>query len=157
MGDDTISILPGADWVDRFAGEIGDRQLQSREAVEALFARPPAWISQLMTMRNVIVRPLGLRTVQMTMADSVGGFPVLSSSSTRTVLGFDDWHLDFRIVVDLIGTAEHTNPILSVTTLVRRKSIFGRAYLTFVGPFHRRIVPTMMARICSNPRPVAIA
>lgn len=43
------------------------------------------------------------------------------------MLGFDDRHLDFRIVVDL--EEQECRQLVSVTTLVRRKNLFGRLYL----------------------------
>ncbi|CUX09346.1 conserved hypothetical protein [Agrobacterium tumefaciens str. CFBP 5621] len=70
------------------------------------------------------------------------------------MLGFDDRHLDFRIVVDL--EERGNGQMVIVTTIVRRKNLFGRLYLLVVEPFHRRIVPATMRPFCSNVRPVSI-
>jgi hypothetical protein len=69
-------------------------------------------------------------------------FPVLSTSDHQVVLGFDDWHLDFRIVMEAAESKQGTR--LRATTLVRRKNLFGRLYIALVGPFHRMIVPAAL-------------
>lgn len=145
-------ILPGADWCDRFQGETMTPGKTSLDVSRLLLDHPPAWISGLMALRNRIVSLLGLKTVALAAGTSAGGFPVLSTTPERTVLGFDDRHLDFRIVVDLeeVGSRQ----LVSVTTVVRRKNLFGRLYLLAVGPFHRRIVPATMRPFCANVRPV---
>ncbi len=107
-----------------------------------------------MALRNRVVSLFGLRTVELAAGTSAGGFPVLSSTQERTVLGFDDRHLDFRIVVDL--EEKGNGQMVIVTTIVRRKNLFGRLYLLVVGPFHRRIVPATMRPFCANVRPVSI-
>ena len=107
-----------------------------------------------MAVRNRIVAVVGLKTVALAAGTSAGGFPVVSSSPERTVLGFDDRHLDFRIVVDLEEGAGGS--VVRVTTLVRRKNLFGRIYLFAVGPFHRRIVPATMRPFCQDVRPVLL-
>lgn len=107
-----------------------------------------------MALRNRVVAVVGLKTVALAAGESAGGFPVVASSRERTVLGFDDRHLDFRIVVDLQEGAGGS--VVRVTTLVRRKNLFGRVYLFAVGPFHRRIVPTTMRPICEDVHPVLL-
>lgn len=144
-------ILPGADWRDRFQGEMMTPGVTSLDVSRLLLDHPPAWISGLMALRNRIVSLFGLKTVELVAGASAGGFPVLFSTPERTVLGFDDRHLDFRIVVDL--EEKGNRQLVSVTTIVRRKNLFGRLYLLAVGPFHRRIVPATMRPFCSDVRP----
>ncbi|EMS95973.1 hypothetical protein H009_19709 [Agrobacterium tumefaciens str. Cherry 2E-2-2] len=151
---DIEDILPGADWRDRYQGEMVRPEPSSLHVSKLLLDHPPAWIRSLMALRNRVVALFGLRTVEMVAGTSAGGFPVLSSTPQRTVLGFDDRHLDFRIVVDL--EEKENRQLVSVTTIVRRKNLFGRLYLLVVGPFHRRIVPATMRPFCANVRPVSI-
>jgi len=61
------------------------------------------------------------------------------------VAGFDDKHLDFRIVVDVTGGAGGRQ--VSATTLVKTNNSLGRVYLTIIMPFHRMIVPAMLRKI----------
>lgn len=150
---DINDILPGAYWQDCYQGEMVTPELSSLDVSRLLLDHPPAWISGLMALRNRVVSLFGLKTVELVAGASAGGFPILSSSRERTVLGFDDRHLDFRIVVDL--EEQESRQLVSVTTLVRRKNLFGRFYLLAVGPFHRRIVPATMRPFCSDVRPVS--
>ncbi|KJF68292.1 DUF2867 domain-containing protein [Rhizobium nepotum] len=149
---DTENILPDADWWDCFEGEMATGGSSSLDVSRLLLEHPPAWISGLMVLRNRVVSLFGLRTVELAAGTSAGGFPVLSSTADRTVLGFDDSHLDFRIVVDL--EQQPGGQVVKVTTIVRRKNLLGRFYLFVVGPFHRRIVPATMRPFCANVRPV---
>ena len=71
----------------------------------------------------------------------LGLFPVVSQQPDRVVLGFDDRHLDFRLVVDAPGNGDVTG-----TTLIRTHNLLGRIYLAIVLPFHRIIVPAMLRR-----------
>lgn len=148
------AILPGADWWDRFSGELVATDADSLELSKRLLDQPPAWITCLMALRNRLVALAGLKTVHFTAEASAGGFPVVSSTPERTVLGFDDRHLNFRIVIDV--RQETGRRYLDVTTIVRRNNLPGWLYLFVVGPFHRLIVPATMRPICVDVRPVAV-
>ena len=60
-------------------------------------------------------------------------------------MGFDDWHLDFRVVVDVLALGADRQQV-TATTLVRTHNWMGRAYLALIMPFHRMIVRTMLAQ-----------
>ena len=62
------------------------------------------------------------------------------------MLGFDDKHLNFRIIVD-VKALDGKRRRVTATTLVHRNNLFGRVYLATVMPFHKLIVPTMLARV----------
>lgn len=137
--------LPAADFADAFAIDLACG-LDAPEATRRGFARMPQWVSRLMALRNAVVAPLGLKAAQNTAgAVRFGIFPVLSSSPDRVVLGFDDRHLDFRIVVD-VAPADIGRRV-TITTLVARHNLFGRLYLAAVMPFHKRIVPVVLAQM----------
>jgi hypothetical protein len=57
------------------------------------------------------------------------------------VAGFNDHHLDFRVVVDVAAGEQVT-----ATTLVKTHNFLGRLYLAIVLPFHRLIVRSMLRR-----------
>lgn len=97
-----------------------------------------------MALRNTIVGLFGLKGAG-TLTGASGGFPVVSESPDQIVLGFDDRHLDFRIVLDVssAGGVQHA----SVTTLVDRHNLAGRVYIVAVTPFHRLIVRTMLRKL----------
>jgi len=141
-------LLPGAQFGDCFRVIVDDATMDARQAAERMFLRQPGWISALMKLRNIMVTPFGLKrpTHRKVLAgDSIGPFPVVSEAPQRLVAGFDDKHLDFRIVIDVIGHAP--NRQVSATTLVKTNNLLGRVYLTLIMPFHRIIVPAMLRKI----------
>lgn len=133
--------LPNANWVDRYTVQLDGQTMTAKEVARRIFAKPPAWAQRLMALRNAIVGLVGLKNAG-TMNGETGGFPVISDNPDQVVLGFDDWHLDFRIVVDIKST--QTGQSLSVSTLVDRHNLAGRIYIFFVTPFHHMIFRTML-------------
>jgi Protein of unknown function (DUF2867) len=146
---DCANVLPSADFGDAFAIDVRDATLDAPEATRRAFAGQPGWIAGLLAIRNILVTPLGLKSGadgNLPASGRVGIFPVVSSSLERVVLGFDDTHLNFRIIVDVKALDEATRRV-TATTLVHRNNLFGRVYLATVMPFHKLIVPTMLARV----------
>ena len=142
---DAGPVLAGAQFGDAYAILVDGKDLDARLAAERLFERLPWWAAALMAVRDRIVGPLGLKTARDVAAAprSIGFFPVVAESADRVIVGLDDRHLDFRIVVDLAPAGPATR--VTVTTFVRTHGRPGRAYLAAVLPFHRRIVPAMLA------------
>lgn len=141
-------ILPGADFADRFSVFVANKSYDAISACEIVMGQNPFWVSFLMRLRNFVVKPFGLKT-DISQNEGhigvIGIFPVLAKSPTQVVLGFDDKHLDFRIVVDLIELGQGRQEI-AATTLVKTHNFLGRAYLAAVMPFHKLIVPVFLAK-----------
>lgn len=142
-------VLPAADWADRFTLGLPVENLTAREAARLALEHPPGWVRKLMVLRNALVAPFGLKGAAEEVRTSeaeIGGFPVVSASDDRVVLGFDDRHLDFRIVID-VRQDRPSGQTLSVMTLVHRNNLLGRLYLAVVMPFHKLIVRRMLSGI----------
>ena len=75
----------------------------------------------------------------------IGIFPVLSETPERLVAGFNDHHLDFRVVVDVATSGERQQ--VTATTLVQTHNWLGRTYLAIILPFHRLIVRAMLRQV----------
>ena len=84
--------------------------------------------------------------------ETIGLFPILTESPERLVAGFNDKHLDFRLVVDVAarGTDSASGQQVTATTLVKTHNLFGRIYLATILPFHRLIVPTLLRKIATD-------
>lgn len=143
--------LPEADWADRYVVERVGLRTTALEAARLMLDRSPGWLRALMVLRNRIVSLFGLKIVNLKVADAntVAAFPLVSEQDDQVVLGFDDDHLDFRIVIDVeaMGAAKSR---VAVTTLVYRHSAFGRFYIAVVTPFHRVIVRTTLGRLAGG-------
>jgi hypothetical protein len=142
-------LLAGAQFVDAFSLEVDGRTLDARQAAQKMFARSPAWIDALLRLRNMIVAPLGLKTsgANEKARETIGLFPVLSETPDRLVAGFNDKHLDFRVVVDVATFPD--NQQVTATTLVLTHNLLGRVYLSIIMPFHRLIVPAMLRQVAA--------
>jgi hypothetical protein len=145
----TDPALPGADFVDSYEITLDDQELDAAAAARLAFARMPSWVSRLMHLRNVLVRPLGLKTAPdptLGPDGSIGFFPVVSRTPDKVVLGLDDRHLDFRIVIDVAPSGAERGKV-TATTFVKTHGALGVAYLNAILPFHRIIVPTLLGRL----------
>jgi Protein of unknown function (DUF2867) len=140
---ETRACLAGAQFADAYRIEVTGPALDARTAAMRIMLNAPRWFRALLNLRNVLVAPFGLKTSAVPGAKGIIGlFPVVSETPERLVAGFDDRHLDFRIVVDV--TRSDTGQQVTSTTLVRTHNFLGRAYLAMVLPFHRIITRAML-------------
>ena len=130
--------LPGWDYADAFEVPAGpDRPATAGEAATAIFRLSPAG-RRVMRFRDVLVATVGLRSSS---SAASGVLPVLRTARRVCVLGMDDRHLDFRVLVEL----DHDHDVVRCTTVVRRHHLGGRLYFGIVRPFHRLAVPRLLA------------
>ena len=112
-----------------------------REIAQATVGSMPRWSSWLLKIRNTVVRPFGLKPDGMIDApesnDRIDICPILDERADRIVLGLDDAHLNFRIVIE--HNSQETGNQIRVTTLVQRHNLFGRMYIAVIKPFHKAI------------------
>jgi hypothetical protein len=128
---DAERLLPGYQFADAYKVPAIHR-VDAIEATRMAFAQGPRWVRGLMGMRNRLGLLVGLKPAPSS------GFPVVRQSPDQVVLGFDDKHLDFRIVVEVAGG------FAIVTTVVRWHNGWGRAYLAAIMPFHRAIAARLI-------------
>lgn len=145
------AVLPGADFADAYVLNVEGQRLDAMMAARRAVERAPAWTGWLLRLRNILMKPFGLKPgvkakTGKVLVERIGIFPVISKSPRRVVLGLDDKHLDFRLLVDVtdIGGGRQT---VTASTLVKTHNVLGRFYLTCVKPFHRIIVPAMLAKV----------
>lgn len=138
--------LPDADWGDSFVITVDQPALSAKQAARHVINSAPQWYHRLLALRNLLVKPFGLKTdadLADTGAGTIGPFPITSETDQSVILGLDDHHLNFRIVFETEAIDAHRTLVRSIT-LVRRNNALGRAYLAAVMPFHNRIVPAML-------------
>ncbi|MFM9900796.1 MAG: DUF2867 domain-containing protein [Polaromonas sp.] len=123
----------------------------------------PGGVSRLMALRNVLVKPLGLRTSPLGCPVSsllspdaselfARRFPVLdqrvnaADTVAEVVLGANDKHLLFRSCVRIqMVDGDHVEVMLG--TRVHCKNLFGRFYMAAIDGVHRRYVTPAMLRL----------
>jgi hypothetical protein len=148
---DTGALLVGAQFSDAFRVAVDGTALDARGAAQKMLGHQPRWIATLMALRDYLVTPFGLKTSnpsnRTTPTDAIGIFPVLSQSPARLVAGFDDRHLDFRVVVDVARSGPGQQ--VTATTLVLTHNWLGRIYLAIILPFHRLVVRSMLRQVAA--------
>jgi hypothetical protein len=145
---DQAALLAGAQFADAYSIAVGGGALDARQAAERMITRQPRWAEALLALRNILVRPFGLKTSGASRTaprEMIGIFPVVSETPDRLVAGFNDSHLDFRLVVDVAPLGDRQR--VTATTLVLTHNWLGRIYLAVIMPFHRLIVPAMLRQV----------
>jgi hypothetical protein len=149
---DAGPLLPGAQFIDAFRIDVAGGALDARQAAQRMMGRSPRWIQALLTLRHWLVAPFGLKTTgssENPPRETIGLFPILMETPDRLVAGFNDKHLDFRVVVDVAasGPNDASGQQVTATTLVKTHNAPGRIYLAVIKPFHRVIVPAMLRQV----------
>ncbi len=129
----------------------------------AFMTDPPKSVTRMMSVRNVLVKPFGLRTASLgcpvsSLASTspselfLNQFPVLAQhvdaadDVAQVILGADDKHLKFRACVAVRRFASGGFEV-SLANRVQCRNWFGRAYLLAIEGTHRRYVgPIMLAQ-----------
>jgi Protein of unknown function (DUF2867) len=147
---DTVGLLPGAQFADAYCVAVDGVTHDARHAAEKMLSRGPRWIDALLALRNHLVKPFGLKTPPPNAnasAQSIGIFPVVGETPDRLVAGFNDSHLDFRVVVDVATSGDSQR--VTLTTLVLTHNLLGRVYLAIILPFHRLIARAMLRQVAA--------
>lgn len=143
----------------RFTGASASKLLAA--LLDGFLQNPPAGVSRMMTLRNAVVRPLGLRTSSLGCPVSsllskqpqhlfAGRYPVLDQSidngdtHAQVILGADDKHLRFRSCIG-VRIIDGQRVEFTLATRVQCKNLFGHIYMALIEHVHRRYVsPTML-------------
>lgn len=141
------AVLPNADWADAYEIETRRDFADMRAAAFCMVGTMPRWAKPLLWLRNVLVTPFGLKRGDQSIVEADGDhiafFPVLSESDAEIVLGLNDRHLNFRILLERQPSANSAR--YRLTTLVEQHNLFGRVYLLLITPFHKLIVRSVLA------------
>ncbi len=122
--------------------------LNAEDAARIALENGPKWIGDLMKLRNLIVKPLGLKTDEIDLAPdarTIGMFPILKNTNSQIIMGLDDIHLDFRIVVEVEQIQNGSR--IYTTTYVKTHNLLGKTYLFTIKPFHKLIVATSLRNL----------
>ncbi|WP_082132109.1 DUF2867 domain-containing protein [Luteimonas sp. FCS-9] len=131
--------------------------------LEGFVANPPSGVTRLMALRNVLVRPFGLRTSPLGCPASsllsgeapgrfAGRFPVLAERTSadgdcvEVVLGADDRHLAFRTCIR-VEALPGGGLRCAMATRVRTRNRFGRLYLAAIRRVHMTYVAPAMLQL----------
>lgn len=107
-------------------------QIIPKELIKKIFNHSPAWLSFLMKVRNILVKPLGLETGKVLKTEDC----IIEDTENEAIMRKDDKHLLFYVSITKIG-----NDLIDITTVVQYHNALGKTYFFFIKPFHKMIVP----------------
>ena len=145
------AALSNADWADAWSVEIEQPFSTAKSAGDAIVENFPIWTYPLLALRQIIMFPFGLmgpKDAEKLPVEKIGFFPIVSESQDRVIAGFDDKHLDFRIIVEI--EPRDKSQLVRLTTVIRRHNWVGRAYLASILPFHRLIIKLALDKTRKN-------
>ncbi|MDP9900751.1 DUF2867 domain-containing protein [Variovorax ginsengisoli] len=154
MESRVAGLFESSHFADAFAVPLPTgTQLTIELLAQAVFGDPSWWFRLLLKFRDVLVAPFGVKssdTLRAEMQTSgkahIDFFPVLSRSENELVLGENDRHLNFKASVLVRALANGKGRELVATTVVHCNNSFGHFYLFVIGPFHRLVVRSNLAR-----------
>lgn len=133
------------------------------DLLEGFLLNTSKGVSRLMLLRNIIVKPLGLRTsplgcpVSSLLSDNnqnlfANQYPVLDQrindedKLAQVILGADDKHLKFRSCVGVEIMNDHQVKF-TLGTRVHCKNVFGQFYMFLINYTHRHYIAPNMLRL----------
>ena len=115
------------------------RPIDAEELTNRFFCTPQ-WIIVLIKLRNVIVKPLGLK------GENKLSDLVKIESENKVTLSKIDKHLDFDVTL-MTENTENSSQRISVCTKVRLHNGMGRCYFAIIKPFHKLICKVQLKRV----------
>lgn len=147
---------------DSYRAALGRTELGMADIFFAVFGHEPLWIKLLLIARNAVAGLAGLEvpTVAEIMnpqikpdyrvGEKIGPWPIFFIGENEIVAGRDNKHIDFRLSV--LKTVDGDATDVVVSTICTVHNLFGKIYLFFVIPFHRRGVQLLMSRAVAAKR-----
>ena len=148
---ESTQIYSDMDRVDYFDSYmIAKTTAESVAEITHKMLKVPGWVEMLTRLRDILVKPFGLKTGDEIRAERNGDYefdfaPVLYRSEQEIVMGMNDKHLYFRLSV--LKIAKQDSSQIFLTTIVRFNNLGGRIYFAFIRLFHGLIVRTMLRRL----------
>lgn len=153
-------LLHRIDYQDTFSAELPpDCAVPLHVIAHALFTTSPGVVRRLMQIRNMLVKPFGLKTGDEELSplastprlseipepeagNRIGIFTLRHKDNERMLFMEADKHLDF--VVALRREMDNGRTMLHLTTCVQFNNRTGHLYFAVIKPFHKWIVTQCM-------------
>lgn len=142
------------DYFDIYKTEFKNEKLDVEKLInnfQKMSNNQPKWIKILMIIRNKIASLFGLKTTQLEkpttpknikIGEKLGLFQLFGITDNGIILGKNDKHLNFRLLV-FYNEISKSIQIINFATLVKFNNQFGKFYFSLIKPFHKIIVKKM--------------
>lgn len=144
-------------YIDSFCSEFSDNENKYDiiQIMKLFTTSGSAWANSLMTFRDRIARPFGLKTSDTISKQSCnyeigsqhGIFKIFDKTDNEIILGENDKHLNFKVSLLLETKQGSSDKIISITTAVEFNNLLGKLYFLPVKPFHKLIVNSSLKNI----------
>jgi hypothetical protein len=136
------------------------RELSALQSYKRMVEKTPAWINGLLSMRNRLVRLVGLKDVgnlgrlsqtknyTYQVGDQLDFFTIDDLTDKEMILTLTDHHLD--ITLSVLRTTNETVECLYVTTWVKYNNRLGRVYMFSIMPFHKMIIRRLLKNVMKS-------
>ena len=161
-GSKLASQRAGAYYSESYEAPLGRSDLKMHEIYLAILGHLPWWARALIVVRNHLVSPFGLHAEpsanvlkpaikdRYAPGEKILRFNLYSLDDHEVVTGRDDKHLDFRVSVMQVTEKGATKVVVS--TLIFVHNLFGKVYLLFVLPLHKRGMRRLLAQAVAHGR-----
>ncbi len=149
-----------SNFADAFTILLPHSELSATQLFILIGQATPIWINRLMTLRNSIVKQIGLKDLgslaDLNSLDSasnapfepgqrIGIFSFVRATANELVVQDDDKHLLVQLAL-IKRQLSATQDELTLCTVVHTHNLLGRLYMLPVGPVHKRIVPAVLRK-----------
>jgi hypothetical protein len=156
------SFAPGAYFQDAYRASLGDSRTSVVKSFVAIFGHRPTWMKLVMVFRNWVANLFGIEAPTASevmnpifseryfVGQKIGAWPIFSISETELVAGRNNKHLDFRLSILRVVEGEASSVVVS--TVCQVHNAFGKVYLFFVVPVHKRGVQWLIKSAIASGR-----
>jgi len=139
-----IDFLP-ADYIDAYeyivnTDNITNKNIEPEKILLNFNIEQPKWINFLVKLRNILVKPFGLKT-----DDDLLKGKIVAENENETVLQLSDSHLTTEVSIYL-DFLEHNKLKIVCATLVHYHNKLGMFYFFAIKPFHKVIVKSLLRK-----------
>ena len=148
-------LIRDAYFHDSYRAPLARPELGIVDVFFALFGHTPIWMKILLIVRNAAARACGLEAPSVgeimkstvrseyRVGEKIGPWPIFFIADNEIVAGRNNKHLDFRLSVLKVKDGNTTSVVVSTICTVH--NVFGKIYLFFIVPFHRKGVRSLMS------------
>ena len=148
-------VIEGAYFRDSYSAPLSRVSASVVEIFFGIFGHVPLGMKLLLIARNWMASLCGLDApaaseimnvkakTHYAVGDKIGVWPIFALTESEIVAGRDNKHMDFRLSV--FRLAEGGTARVVVSTLCTVHNVFGKLYLFFIIPFHKRGVQRLLA------------
>jgi hypothetical protein len=148
-------LIENSHFHDSYRAPLARPELRIVDVFFALFGHTPLWMKLLLIVRNAAARLAGLEaptvgeimkpTVkrEYRVGEKIGPWPIFFIGDNEIVAGRNNKHMDFRLSV--LKAIDGDAMSVVVSTICTVHNVFGKIYLFFIVPFHRKGVRSLMS------------